>query len=264
MASTSPGLAPINRIFPAPVTDASDEQLLEWYGELPRSGAWVRFNFVASLDGAATLDGRSGTLGNPVDQHVFQLLRRLADVLVVGAGTIRAEGYGGDLLGAEARDWRMRNGLADYPAFAIVSGSLDLDPRSALFAESPVRPLIFTSATADPARRRELAGVADIIDAGHERVEPGNIVRELAGRGLSQIHSEGGPILLGSFQSAGLVDELCLTLSPLLAGGTGPRIAAYVAEHRPQPLRLAHILESDSMLLLRYLADRPAPAFAPA
>jgi len=264
MASTLPGLAPINRIFPASVPDASDEQLLQWYSELPQPGPWVRFNFVTSLDGAATLEGRSGALGNAVDQHVFQLLRRLADVIVVGAGTIRAEGYSGDLLGEEARHWRVQHGKPDHPAFAIVSGSLNLDPQSALFTEAPVRPLVFTTAAADPGRRRELAAVAEVVNAGRDQVEPGRIVSELTARGLSRIHSEGGPTLLGSLQAAGLVDELCLTLSPLLAGGSGPRIAVSPTEPQPCPLRLAHILESESMLLLRYTSDRPAPASAPA
>jgi riboflavin biosynthesis pyrimidine reductase len=85
-------------------------------------------------------------------------------------------------------------------------------------------------------------------------VEPARIVEILTSRGLTQIHSEGGPTLLGSFEAAGLVDELCLTMSPVLAGGTGKRVADHVAEHAPQAMRLAHILESDSMLLLRYLS----------
>jgi riboflavin biosynthesis pyrimidine reductase len=264
MASTAHGLAPINRIFPDPVTDASDEQLLQWYADVPRPENWVRFNFVSSLDGAATLEGRSGGLGNAVDQHVFQLLRRLADVILVGAGTVRAEGYGGDLLGAEARQWRASHGRSEHPAVAIVSGSLDLDPHSAFFSEAPVRPLVFTSAGADPARRKELAAVADVVEAGRERVEPAGIVRALAERGLLQIHCEGGPTLLGSFEAAGLVDELCLTVSPLLVGGTGTRIARSGGGHRPQQLRLVHVLESESMLLLRYAMDRPAPAGVPA
>lgn len=264
MASMAHGLAPINRIFPEPVTAATDDQLLQWYGDMPQSGNRVRFNFVSSLDGAASLEGRSGGLGNAVDQHVFQLLRRLADVILVGAGTVRAEGYGGDLLGAEARRWRADRGMPEHPAVAVVSGSLDLDPNSAFFLEAPVRPLLFTSAEADPARRKELAAVADVVEAGQERVEPAGIVRALAERGLQQIHCEGGPTLLGSFEAAGLVDELCLTVSPLLVGGTGTRIARSGGGHPPQPLRLVHVLESDSMLLLRYATHRPAPAGSPA
>jgi riboflavin biosynthesis pyrimidine reductase len=255
---------PINRIFPEPVSAATDEQLLQWYSEVPRPGTWVRFNFVSSLDGAATLDGKSGPLGNAVDQHVFQLLRRLADVILVGAGTVRAEGYGGDLLGPEARKWRRSRGKPEHPAVAIVSGSAGLDPGSPFFTEAPVRPLLFTSAAADAGHKRELAAVADVVEAGRDRVEPEAIVRELTARGLQQIHSEGGPTLLGTFEAAGLVDELCLTLSPLLAGGTGKRIAASEAGHPPRPLRLAQVLESDSMLLLRYTADRPARAVGPA
>jgi len=264
MASTAHGLAPINRIFPESVSAATDEQLLQWYGGVPRPGSWVRFNFVSSLDGAATLEGRSGGLGNAVDQHVFQLLRRLGDVILVGAGTVRAEGYGGGLLGAEARKWRASRGKPEHPAVAIVSGSLDLDLNSAFFSEAPVRPLVFTSAAADPARRTELAAVADVVEAGRERVEAAGIMHALAERGLQQVHCEGGPTLLGTFEAAGLVDELCLTVSPLLVGGSGTRIARSGGGYPPQRLRLVQALESDSMLLLRYIADRPAPAGSPA
>lgn len=247
-------LAAINRIFPEVNVAATDEQLLQWYGELPHKGPWVRFNFVSSLDGAATHEGRSGPLGNAVDQHVFSLLRRLADVILIGAGTIRAEGYGGELLSAESRQWRVEHDLPARPAFAVVSGSLDLDPESELFVQAPVRPLLLTTARADADRRRALEEVAEVVDAGEQWVEPAMIVEILTSRGLTQIHSEGGPTLLGSFEAAGLVDELCLTMSPILAGGTGKRVADHVAEHIPQAMRLAHILESDSMLLLRYLS----------
>ncbi|MCW2132771.1 pyrimidine reductase family protein [Arthrobacter sp. VKM Ac-2550] len=255
---TAAPLAAINRIFPEAAAGATDEQLLQWYGELPHNGPWVRFNFVSSLDGAATYEGRSGALGNEVDQHVFSLLRRLADVIVIGAGTIRAEGYGGELLSAESRQWRIEHGMPARPAFAVVSGSLNLDPESELFVQAPVRPLLLTTARADAGRRRALEEVADVVDAGDQRVEPVRIVEILTSRGLTQIHSEGGPTLLGSFEAAGLVDELCLTMSPILAGGTGKRVADHVAEHAPQAMRLAHILESDSMLLLRYLSVAPA------
>ena len=251
-------LAAINRIFPEPAADATDEQLLQWYGELPRTGPWVRFNFVSSLDGAATHEGRSGPLGNEVDQHVFSLLRRLADVILIGAGTIRAEGYGGELLSAESRQWRIEHGMPARPAFAVVSGSLNLDPDSELFVQAPVRPLLLTTARADAGRRRALEEVAEVVDAGDQWVEPARIVEILTSRGLTQIHSEGGPTLLGSFEAAGLVDELCLTMSPILAGGTGKRVADHVADHAPQAMRLAHILESDSMLLLRYVSMAPA------
>ncbi|MFD1212378.1 pyrimidine reductase family protein [Arthrobacter sp. GCM10027362] len=252
--SGSGRLRPINRVFPDAVRDATDEQLLEWYSVPDRGTAWVRFNFVSSLDGAATHEGRAGGLGDAVDQHVFTLLRRQADVILVGAGTVRAEGYAGSLLAEADRRWRSDRGLPAHPAVAVVSGSLNLDPDSGFFAQAPVRPLLLASAGADAGRRRALAEVADLVDTG---TEPARMVAALAERGHHSIHSEGGPVLFGAFQAAGLVDELCLTLSPVLAGGTGKRIADGVPEHALQNMQLVHILESGGMLLLRYTAARP-------
>jgi riboflavin biosynthesis pyrimidine reductase len=252
---------PIRRLLPPGPEQATDEQLLAWYGELPRPGPWVRFNFVASLDGASTYAGRSGTLGDEVDQRVFLLLRRLADVLVVGAGTIRAEGYGGELLSVESQAWRLARGMSAHPPVAVVSASLDLDPGSAFFTAAPVRPIVLTSAASPATRRRALEPVADVLDAGTTRVEPARVVEALAARGYEQIHSEGGPFLFGSFQAAGLVDELCLTISPVLAGGTAKRISDHLpgARESLQRLQLRQVLESGSMLLLRYTAADSAP-----
>lgn len=267
----------IERIFPATPEvsgPASDQDLLRWYGSgHPEDPAapWVSFNFVASIDGAATLNGRSGGLGNAQDQRVFQLLRRHADVIVVGAATVRAEGYGGALLSEEAQRWRTSRGLAAHPPLAIVSGTLNLNPAHEVFARAPVRPLVFTVASAPAERREALSGVADVVLVGGESLDVGLLVGELASRGLFRIHSEGGPTLLGTFQSADRVDELCLTISPLLAGGSGPRIsmaprpsvpghpasglstAALGTGQAAHTMALAQILKADSMLFLRYL-----------
>lgn len=247
----------IEQIFP-PAPDGAaplnDDGLLSLYSRPSSSeGPWVSFNFVASVDGAATVEGRSGGLGNAVDQHVFQLMRRHADVILVGAQTIRAEGYGGELLSAEARQWRVDNGLAAHPPLAIVSGSLDLDPDLPVFTDAPVTPLVVTTAAGPAGRRAALSRVAHVVDAGTDALDVGALVAALASRGLVNIHSEGGPGLLGTFQSAGLVDELCLTLSPVLVGGPAGRISRHKAQAEPQDMDLAHVLKAESMLFLRYL-----------
>jgi riboflavin biosynthesis pyrimidine reductase len=182
------------------------------------------------------------------------LLRRQADVILVGAGTVRAEGYAGPLLSETDRRWRTGRGLPAHPAIAVVSGSLDLDPDGTFFAQAPVRPLLLTSARAGSGRRRALAEVADVVETGADSAEPARVVAALAERGHHSIHSEGGPVLFGTFEAAGLVDELCLTLSPVLAGGTGKRITDGVREQVLRPLQLVHVLESAGMLLLRYTA----------
>ncbi|MBG0739468.1 pyrimidine reductase family protein [Paeniglutamicibacter antarcticus] len=257
-------IQPINRIFPEPSAAATDEQLLQWYaapdaGRTSPAEARVSFNFIASLDGAATVEGRSGGLGSAADQRIFKLLRRHADVVLLGAATVRAEGYEGDLLDSEAQRWRVRHGKAAHPTVAIVSGSLRLDPESDFFTRAPVRPLIFTTGTAPARQRKALERVADIVSAGTRELDIDAVVAELTSRGLNGIHSEGGPHLFGSFEDAGRVDELCLSLSPLLVGGEGPRISNALSQGNPatapQGMRLAHVLHSGEMLFLRYLRD---------
>lgn len=272
MTPPVPQEASLDRLFPHPATSLTDTQLLAAYGyddgpvqvtetEAETAGrnlrAWVRFNFVSSVDGSATRGGLSGSLGDAADHRVFALLRRMTDVILVGAGTVRAEGYSGPLVSATDQQWRAARGLPPHPAVAYVSGSLDLDPDGGLFAQAPVRPLIFTAADADPARRRALSQVADVVSAGDSHVRPEAVRAELVARGLASVLCEGGPRLLGSFQAAGAVDELCLTLAPVLAGGTGPRISAGAPEAAAAGLQLRHVLRSGSTLLLRYV--RPAP-----
>ncbi|MDI2098767.1 pyrimidine reductase family protein [Ruicaihuangia caeni] len=236
----------------APLTD---EQLLDAYRVGDRSTTWLRANFVTSLDGAVTRQGRSGGLGDAADRRVFALLRRLADVVLVGAGTVRVEGYAGELVDGRAAQWREAHGLSRHPAFAMVSRALDLDPAGAVFERSPVRPIIVTQSAdaADPAwqrRKDALADVADVLVCGHEGLDAAEMRRSLAERGLPQIHCEGGPSLFGSLVAQGAVDELCLTVSPTLEAGTAGRITHSEAA-RPTDMRLASVLRGGDTLLLR-------------
>jgi riboflavin biosynthesis pyrimidine reductase len=232
-----------------------DDALASAYAVAERGVPTLRVNFVTSLDGSATTKGLSGGLGGPADKIVFDLLRRLADVVLVGAGTVRAEGYGAMRLSDADAGWRADRGLAAQPAFALVSGRLDLDPTSDVFAKAPVRPLVLTCAAAPAAARATLEEVAEVISCGDEHVEPHRLVDALVERGLTQILCEGGPSLFGSLIAADLVDELCLTVSPLLEGGAGIRISHGDAE-AARGMRLVHVLESDGLLLTRYARRR--------
>jgi riboflavin biosynthesis pyrimidine reductase len=201
---------------------------------------WLLANMVASADGAATLTGRSGGLSSPADRDLFHRLRGIADVVLVGASTVRAEGYGparGD----------------DPPPIAVVSGSLALDWDARFFTEARARPLIVTSAAADAERVAEAERVADVVVAGDHRVEPHLALQALAERGHRVVLCEGGPSLLAEIAAADCLDELCLTVAALLAGGTSPRILAGPLPNAPVDLRLASVLEEDGMLFLRYL-----------
>ena len=255
----------IHQLFPYNGTVAAfgDDDLLGLYAPVDRSRPVVRANFISSIDGSASAAGLSGGLGAPADKRVFDLLRRLSDVVLVGAGTVRAEGYGAMRLDADAAAWRVANGLAAHPTIAIVSGSLQLDAASSIFTEAPVRPLILTvdTVTSDGDGRRrsrlsELSAVADVIVCGDTTVDASRLVGALAARGLVQVHSEGGPRLLGALIEADLLDELCLTTSPVLEGGEGPRISRAAGPVGLRAMRLDHILLSGSMVVSKYSRDR--------
>lgn len=229
--------------------ELTDVDLAEHYAYPEgRSAPWVRVNFVSSADGAATVEGTSGGLGSDADKQVFGVLRELAEVVLVGAGTVRAENYRG------AR--RTTRGRDTPPPIAVVTGSADLDPTSALFTDTRVPPIVLTLATAPPERRERLtAAGADV--AVLDDLAPAALVAELARRGLHRVLCEGGPSLFGALIADDAVDELCLTLAPVLAGGTAGRIARGPEGSPGRPMTLAGALHAGGSLLLRYA--RPAP-----
>ena len=242
----------IDSLFPSAGSDLSDDALSAIYARADHSDHWLRVNFVSSVDGAATIDGVSGGLGGDADHRVFDLLRELCDVVIVGAGTVRGEGYGPMVLPPSSVARRVSRGLPPHPVFAIVSNRLDLDPASRIFTEAPVRPMVVTTDAAPRDRRHALAAVADLVIAGDSQLDPAILVASLAERGLSQQHCEGGPSLFGSLLAAGVVDELCLTVSPNLVAGGAKRIVAGDLSS-PRELALGHVLTSGQTLLLRYL-----------
>lgn len=247
-------MSEIRRILPGPGTALDDEELAALYAEGVGEAPWTRVNFVSSLDGSATHAGRSAGLSDDADRRVFDLLRRLCDVVVVGAGTVRIEGYGGMRVDDASAAWREEHALAPQPVFAVVSARLDLDPASSVFRDAPRRPIVLTGSAAPADRRAALAEVATVIECGPAHVQTREMIAALARLGLRRIHCEGGPHLFGSLVADGTVDELCLTLSPMLEGGTGPRIINGVGSV-PLGMRLKHVLASGDTLLLRYLRD---------
>jgi riboflavin biosynthesis pyrimidine reductase len=245
--------AVIDAIFPLPAEEGiGDARIAELYAA--DAGAdWLRVNFVSSIDGAATRQGLSGGLSDDADRRVFEILRRLCDVVVVGAGTVRAEGYGAMRVDEVSQRARRETGMTAHPVFAIVSASLDLDPASPIFRDAPERPIIVTTQLSRADTREALAEVADVVICGEERVEPRRLVDVLVARGLNRIHCEGGPHLFGDLIAAGAVDELCLTIGATLEAGVASRISAGAAPILPVGMRLAHVLRSGDTLLLRYV-----------
>jgi riboflavin biosynthesis pyrimidine reductase len=240
----------MNRLFP----DPGDVDPVDDYGRLSRAGdrPRVRLNMIASVDGAASVAGRSGALGGPPDKAVFATLRSLADVILVGAATMRTEGYGPARLDDSARARRRQQGLAPVPPIAVVTRACRLDWQSPFFTEAEQRPIILTAASAAPEDRARAAEVADVIVAGDDGVDLTGAVHALGERGHDNVLAEGGPGIAAQLATADLLDELCLTVSPLLVGGDAGRILDGTPLEPPQRLELHHVLEADGYLFLRY------------
>lgn len=219
------------------------------YPSTPRP--WIRTNFVSTLDGAAyASDGLSGSLGGPADTQVFALLRSLADVIVIGAGTARAEGYRPVQPDEVDADLRRRLGLAPVPPIAIVSKSLNIPVEL-------IEPgqIVITTHDAPAARIDALREQVEVIALGRGDIDWKKAIGRLGELGLNRILCEGGPTLHGTLVAQDLVDELCWSIAPLMATGTAPRIA-----HGPDPVEnsmyLGHSVQVDDLLLTRWVRKR--------
>lgn len=226
------------------------------YGDWPAPSGrpGVRVNMIASADGASAVDGTSGGLGGPADRRIYLLLRSLADVALVGAGTVRAEGYGAPALPSELVAAREARGQAPLPRLAVVSRSCDLPWDASLFTSPASRPFVVTVAAAPDDRRARAARVADVVVAGEEIADLERALVALGEAGARAVLCEGGPGLNGQLLRAGLVDELCLTVAPMLVAGAAGRIATGPPLVPPVGLELASALEEDGFLFLRYRA----------
>jgi riboflavin biosynthesis pyrimidine reductase len=215
-------------------------------------GRWLRANMVSSVDGAASLEGASAGLSSDTDRRLFALLRTLSDVILVGAATVRSERYKPARLQPEWAD--LRSGRTPTPPIAVVTRRLDLDPDSPLITAAPpdARTIVITTSQAPPDIRAALEPHADVIVAGEDGVDFGAAVAALAARGHRRLLAEGGPHLLAELLGAGLLDELCLTIGPLLAGPGPGRIVAGGPGAASLPLDLAHVLAEDGFLFCRY------------
>ena len=230
---------------PSTALEALDDNALAAHYAWPAGLAapYVRVNMVSSLDGAVAVEGKTGGLGSAADLTVFELLRELAEVILVGAGTVRVENYNGARRPTRGRD--------THPPIAVVSASAALDPDSLLFTDTFVPPLVLTLKSAPRARRdrvREAGGELVLF----EQLTPHAIIAELHRRGLHRVLCEGGPTLLGSFHEADAVDELCLTVAPLITGGGAGRITSGTGRDSPRQMELVGALAAEDELLLRY------------
>ncbi|MEV0975634.1 pyrimidine reductase family protein [Streptomyces sp. NPDC049915] len=220
---------------------------------------WLRANMVSSLDGAAQHQGRSQPISNATDMRIFGTLRALADVVVVGAETVRKEGYRPARVRAEFASMREAAGQDPVPAVAVVTASLDLDFSLPLFTSPVVPTIVLTGAASSPERRAaaEKAGAKVVIAGDGVGVDPVRVVQALAELGHTRLLTEGGPRLLGQMVAAEVLDELCLTISPMLTAGDAQRIAGGPSVTVPHRFALVSLLEDDGFLYSRYRRSQP-------
>jgi len=214
----------------------------------------VRVNMVASVDGGTAIAGTSGSLGGAADREVFATIRSFADVIVVGAATVRAEHYGPPRVDARHRRARLERGQAPAPAIALVTRNPDLDWQAPVFADADVPPFVITAATA-PRPPAEIATV--VVAATGGQLDFGLALDELVARGLPNILIEGGPTINGQFAAADTIDELCLTTSPMLLVGSSHRIFAGPELAAVSRLTLASVVTADDFLFVRYARAEP-------
>ncbi|SDH41264.1 pyrimidine reductase family protein [Nonomuraea jiangxiensis] len=238
----------MRRIYP----DIEDNPDIPQAYAYPEDRPWLRLNMVASADGAAWLKGRSGGLSSKGDKRIFQVLRGLADVVVAGAATVRKEGYGP----VKPREsWaEIRAGRPEVPPIAVITRSLAFDLDDELFTDATSRTIVITCACAPHERLKAAAKRSDLIVAGEEAVDMRQAMAELHDRGLTRILCEGGPRVNAQLSADGLVDELCLSTSPMLVGGGAARIIN--GEPAQVSLDLSQVLEEDGVLFCRYTREQ--------
>jgi riboflavin biosynthesis pyrimidine reductase len=239
-------------LYPEPQDDVDPVVAYGVVGAHATGRPSVRLNMISSADGAAALAGRSGTLGGTADKNLFALLRSLADVILVGAGTMRAEGYGPARLGEASRTRRRAEGMALVPPIAVMTRSCRLAWEAPFFTDAESRPIVVTTSGSAAGDRERAATVADVVVAGEASVDLSGAMDALGARGHTNVLAEGGPVVAAELAGADLLDELCLTLAPLLTAGPAHRILDGRELAPPRSLGLEMVLEADGYLFLRY------------
>jgi riboflavin biosynthesis pyrimidine reductase len=252
----------LRRLYPDPA-DVTVEDAVAGLGlgdAAPAGRPYVVGNMVASADGRAVVDGRSGALGNAADKEIFLNLRTQTDATLVGTGTLRAERYGPLIVSDRRRAAREREGLKPVPLACVISRSLSLPLDIPLFQDPESHIVVFTSSGAEPA---ECPAQIEVVRLAPEHSGPAAALEHLrAHHSVRSVLCEGGPTLLAALVADGALDELFLTVSPRLAGGGG----APTILHAPQPLadlaslELISVLESEGALFLRYAVRGSAPS----
>lgn len=246
-----------HRVHPHPATSDSAELLgdLRLHERAHAERPWVVTNFATTADGRATIDGRSGPIGDDGDLEVFRRLRTQVDALLIGTRTLGIERYGRAVRRPELRAAREALGLVPEPLVATVSRSGELPLDIPLF-QTPDADVVVFAPTATP--EPDCPACVTLVRLDPAELTLTSALRHLrAEHGVRSLLCEGGPTLMGALLHEGLVDEVFLTLAPQLAGGgTGPTMSSGPALADPATLELVWALERAGSLYLRYAVRR--------
>lgn len=220
----------------------------------PSERPYTVVNFVSSVDGRATIGGRSGALSDEGDRALFHALREQVDAVIAGSNTLRVERYGRLVKDPDSRRRRAERGLSPEPLAVVVSRSGQIPYEAPLFSEPEARIVEFTGATAP----RPVAAKRELVSLEPDEVTLTRVMRQLRAQfGVRTLLCEGGPTLFGALVAEELVDELFLTMSPKLVGGeNNPAILSGPPLPEPAGLRLRWLLERDGSLFLRFAIHR--------
>jgi len=221
---------------------------------------WVLLNMVNSVDGFVSFEGRAGGLSGLADKNIYQIIRGLADIILVGAGTVRSENYKAPKTPqGRLAEFRESRGQEKRPRIAVLSGELNLNPDMGLFAERHPEdkpPLIYTKSESLEENASKLVSSSEIIDFPKKELTVSRVVSDLFKQDGKIVVCEGGPNLNANLLAAGLIDEFCLSVSPRAVGGEDPAAFLNNPVNSPVELTVDRILMEEEFLFCRYLTIR--------
>jgi riboflavin biosynthesis pyrimidine reductase len=239
-------------LFPPPLSEVEADDVYRDDRAASSSRPWLMLNMIETVDGVTEVDGVSGPLGSPGDKDIFGTIRTLPDIILVGSNTAVAEQYSPPSTSVSTKARRLTSGVWPVARIALVSAQLDFDLTLPMFSRPSQRPIVITTTNADTKKVSSIGEVADLIHCGVDSVDLKEALHKLADLGAQRVLSEGGPSLNGALLAEGLVDEVFITIAPLLGGGQARGIARGNALSQAEELELRHVLTEDHFLFLRY------------
>ena len=241
----------VHQIFPPPVVEVDPDEVYRDERSPVGDRPWLMMNMVSTIDGVTEIDGVSGPLGSPGDKDIFGTIRALPDIILVGSTTAEVERYNPPSSSVSTKARRLANRAWPVARIAVISRRLEFDLTLPMFQRPSQRPLVITTVDADPLKLDQVATHADLIQCGSGSVDLPQAMREMKELGAQRVLSEGGPLLNGALLRDELVDEVFLSVAPIMGGSSQRGITR---GGMPQILELAlqHVLTEDHFLFLRY------------